>query len=282
MFQLSVENQKGETLRLTQTSNYIITSIDGLTPPPAVINNSTVATNDGAIYNSARVETRTLILSIAPRIPVEANRNTLYRYFNIKKPVRVYYQNNSKRVYIDGYVESMEGSLFDMTQTIVVTILCLDPFWKSQQEETVDFSSTIDLFEFPFETPTEGIEFSRIDKTKTVNVNNQGDVETGMVIELIANGTVQNPRIYNADTRDVFALDVSMQQGDVIRVNTNRGHKQLTLTREGETQNIINSITKESVWPILEPGDNVFTYECDAGEDLMELRFLYTNNYGGV
>lgn len=282
MFQLSVENQKGETLRLTQTSNYIITSIDGLTPPPAVINNSTVATNDGAIYNSARVETRTLILSIAPRIPVEANRNTLYRYFNIKKPVRVYYQNNSKRVYIDGYVESMEGSLFDMTQTIVVTILCLDPFWKSQQEETVDFSSTIDLFEFPFETSTEGIEFSRIDKTKTVNVNNQGDVETGMVIELIANGTVQNPRIYNADTRDVFALDVSMQRGDVIRVNTNRGHKQLTLTREGETQNIINSIAKESVWPILEPGDNVFTYECDAGEDLMELRFLYTNNYGGV
>lgn len=281
-YKLTVENQNNQSLVLTNNRNYVIRSIDGLTPPIATINSSVVAMVDGAIYNSARVETRNIIINISPLIPVEKNRNMLYTYFPIKKQVRLYYENGTKHVYIDGYVDSIDGSLFDISQTLSISITCLEPYWKSQSLSTADVSDTESLFEFPFAIDKEGTEFSRINKTSTVNVINYGDVEIGMIIEMIADNIVDNPRIYRTDTGEMFALWFRMEDKDKIIINTNRNKKSVTLIREGQYSNLISSLIPGSVWFNLNLGDNIFAYESDSGADRLEVRFNFYNSYAGV
>lgn len=282
MYKLTVENDRNERLTLTQNKNYVVRDIDGLTPPKVVINSAVVALNDGAIFNSARVETRNIILLISPRFPVEANRTALYKYFPLKKKVRLYYETAEKKIFIDGYVDSVDGSLFELTQTLTISLTCLNPYFKDQTSSVFDMSTTIDLFEFPFSISEAGIEFSQNTKTATVNVPNYGSVDVGMVIEMSANGNVSNPKVYNSDTQEMFGLNINMVAGDKITINTNKNEKSVTLLREGEETNIINQVMSSSVWLQLSVGDNVFIYECDTGEDLLEVRFEFNTSYVGV
>ena len=73
---------------------------------------------------------------------------------------------------------------------------------------------------------------------------NNGDVETGIIIEMLASGNVVNPTIYNADTRGSFGLNITLQMGDKVTINTTPGNKSVILTRYGIERNIINNITK--------------------------------------
>ena len=124
MYTLKVENQKGEILDLTGSPSYDVLKIDGLNPPSASINFSTMANFDGSIYNSAQLGNRNIVLTIKVYNPVETNRINLYKYFQMKKKIRVYYENNTRSVYADGYVETFENDYFTINQTIQISILC--------------------------------------------------------------------------------------------------------------------------------------------------------------
>lgn len=282
MYKLTVENEKGEKLQLNPSRDYIVDDISGLTPADATINSSIVSTNDGAVFNSARINPRQIVLIIKPQGNVEKNRINLYKYFKAKKPVKLYYKNGLRDVVIEGRVESFDGSFFTLTQTLTISIICLDPYFKYVRDSIAGISQVIPLFEFPFAIDEEGIEFSILDKTFTQVVLNEGDVETGVIIELTASNEVVNPRIYNVDTGEMFGLNFTMQLGDLIRINTNRNHKSVELVRYGETRDIINNIMKNPAWFTLEVGDNIFSYDCDDGHEFLQLKFIYQNKYEGV
>lgn len=282
MYTLIVENEKKEQLRLTQNIDYQIKDIDGLTPPTAILNFSEVATNDGSIFNSSRIQRRVLTISICPRCNVEANRITLYKFFQVKKWVKLYFSNGSRDVSIEGYVESFDGSLFEMTQTLSISVICPNPYFQDAYGSTAVIAQITPLFEFPFSTEIDGIEFSTIDKQLSKNLVNEGDSETGVIIELLAIGEVVNPKVFNTETRKSFGLNFEMQLGDIIRINTNKNNKYVELERNAETTNIINYVMPNPEWFQLEIGDNIFTYSCDSGEENLELRFYHTNLYTGV
>ena len=46
MFQLTLENERGKQLILHPSTQYVVTNIQGLTPPTATINSSVVALQD--------------------------------------------------------------------------------------------------------------------------------------------------------------------------------------------------------------------------------------------
>ena len=273
MFRLWVENEKNEKEELTSSPFYESVVIDGLLPPKVTFNSSSVAGKDGE---------RDIGITVKPAYPVEENRQRLYRYFKVKKEVKLYFKNENRNLLISGKVESFNGSLFEQKQTIVIDIRCFEPYFKDSKESAVSMSSLIDLFEFPFSIGNEGIEFSRLDKALTQNIYNAGDTETGMIIELSANGEVINPTIYNVETREYFGLNITMQYGDLIRINTNAFNKKVELVRYGESRNIINNIKKGNKWFQITPGDNVFTYQCERGEEFLNFKFIYSNLFEGV
>ena len=282
MFTLIVENSRGERLNLTESKNYDLLRVDGLTPPTAAISTAVVGTMDGEKFNAARLNMRNPVLTIRPHNPVEENRINLYKWFSPKHGVTLYYSNGSREVFTRGYVESVTGSLFDNPQTFQISIICPDAYLYDQSEIVQDASYAAALFEFPFAVPGEGVEMSRYDNIDTVVVINDSDSETGVTIQLRASGDVVNPKIYRRDTLESFGLNITMQAGDVIEINTRRGSKGVKLYRDGNETNIINYIDKNVTWFQLLPGDNQFTYTADSGDFSLAATFVYNPRYEGV
>ena len=282
MFTVIIENSRGERLNLTESQKYDLLRVDGLTPPTAAISTAVVGTMDGEKFNTARLNKRNPVLTIRPHNPVEENRINLYKWFSPKHNVKLYYSNGHREVFTQGYVESVTGSLFDNPQTFQISIICPDAYLYDQTEIIHDASYAEALFEFPFAVPEEGMELSSYDNIDTVVVINDSDSETGVTIQLRASGDVVNPKIYRRDTLESFGLNITMQAGDVIEINTRRGSKGVKLYRDGNETNIINYIDKNVVWFQLLPGDNQFTYTADSGDFSLAATFVYNPRYEGV
>lgn len=282
MFTIRVENARGDVLDFVQNPAYDVLKVDGLPPPSATLNFSQMANFDGARFNSAQLPARNLVFTIKIYEPVEKNRISLYKYFPLKKSVRIYYENDTRSVFIDGYVETCEPNLFTMNETAQVSIICPDPYWKEQTETVLNFSNVISLFEFPFSIEEEGIEFSRINHLTTAIFEN-GEVESGMTIEFIANANqILNPRFINRTTGEYIGLNVDMNEGDIIRINTRRGEKSIVLIRDGTQTNILNSRQSQSTFVQLVEGQNELSYECDHGAENLTVRVSAYRLFGGV
>ena len=282
MLSVWVENDKKEKIELTNSTHFESVLLDGLLPSKATLNYTTVANQDGGILQGVRGDVKNISFTIKPSFPVEENRHLLYKYFKVKKEVTIYIENESRDVMITGTVEAFDCSLFESKQTIIIDIVCFGRYFKDKQTTYKDMSTLIPAFEFPFSIDEVGVEFSYIDKVLTQNLYNAGDTDTGLIIELSANGEVVKPIIYNVDTKEYFGLKTTMQLGDVIRINTNTFNKTVELVRYGETRNIINDIMKGNKWFKLAPGDNQFTYSCESGEEFLKFKFIYQNLYEGV
>ena len=124
MYSLKVENERGEALELTGNPNYTVYKIEGLNPPQATINSSVNTTTDGSSINSVRLENRNIVIYTTIEGDVEANRINLYKYFPVKKTVKLYFSNSSREVYIEGKVELIECDLFSNKQVAQISIIC--------------------------------------------------------------------------------------------------------------------------------------------------------------
>lgn len=283
MFNASIQNVYGETLGLTHNPAYTIKSITGLSPVKAAINTSVMATSDGALFNSSRKGERNIVITITINGDVETNRLKLYQYAPTKYPVRFFYKNALRDVFIDGYVESNEVNLFENGQSAQISIICPQPFFKSVKEVATEFSSIEPLFEFSFFTNyEEPIEMSSLVLNNQESVYNEGEVETGVIIEILATSDVVNPVIYNRGTSEKFQINFEMKESDIIRINTNTGEKAVTLIRDGKETNIINAISIDNDWFVLRSGENIFTYAAKSGFDGMRLKITVSNKFEGV
>ena len=282
MYSLTVENAKGEQLNLTQNPDYVITNIDGLHPPDAIINMMERAGHDGALFNSAKVNYRQLILDISINSNACENRNNLYRFFQSARPVRLIYNNELRGVYIDGYVQNAPIGFFQPKQTIQITIICPDPFWHS----TVNVEGMTDgmesLFEFPFSIPEGGIPFSEYYGGNAAHIWNPGTVESGIIIEIRATGAATNPRIYHQNTDTYFRVNTSLQSGDVLIIDTRPDHKKIQRVRSGATANLIASRDLGSTWLVMDSGENVYILSAASGVGNLTCLISSVTNIEGV
>lgn len=282
MYTLTAENKYGERLELTHNPSYDITEIDGLYPPEAVINSTKTAGMDGAVFNSAYMNSRTITITLVVNGPVEENRIQLYRYFKTKYPVRLYYKNGIRDVYIDGYVSKVSIEYFNQKQTVQVIVECPLPLFNATAENRTEFSTVESLFEFPFAIDSGGIPFSEIQIGKQESIINGGDMETGVLIRLNAVGNVVNPKIYNTDTGEYMIINQEMQKGDEITINTRKKQKSVTMLRDGTVSNLIGKLQAGSTWFSLIPGDNLFAYEADEASDNLRCTFIVNDQFEGV
>ena len=181
MYTLIAQNKYGQQLELTHNEAYVIESIEGLDPPDAVINTIKNANADGSVFNSSYVDNRQIIITLAINAPAEYNRIQLYKYFKNKYPIRLYYRNNTRNVYIDGYCKNIQIEFFNQKQIAQITMICPEPFFNGSVNGIVDFSSVKPLFEFPFSVEESGnlLEVTATDTTTsgiTFTVNDDGTI----------------------------------------------------------------------------------------------------------
>ena len=282
MFVLKIENERGNRIQLTQNPRYTLTSVTGLNPPNANINTATNANFDGSVYKSSRVNSRNIVITLAIEGDVETNRILLYRFIKVKKQVTIYVQNNSRNVQITGYVESFEIGLFDNKQMAQISILCPKPYFSDITSNSVNFLSYKSLFEFPFSIAQEGIEFSRLVVGEETSVFNLGDATTGMTLSFKALGTVVNPTLYNVETRESLKVNITLNEGDALNINTNQGQKSVTYVSQGLSTNVINNLDASSSWLQLEPGENILLYTADQYPQFLICNLIFNDQYEGV
>lgn len=282
MYTLIVENEQGEQLELTHNNNYDVLEVVGTNPPPAAINTVNIAGIDGSRFNSSRIEQRNLVISLNIKPPIEINRITLYKFIRVKRYIKVYYKNESRDVYIEGYVESFENNPWTPLQQPQISIICPEPFWLSTTETNISFSKTNKLFEFPFSIPAAGIEFSTIEKLSNTTFD-AGGTATGAIIQFYATGNqITNPKFHNFTTGEFFGLNFEMQINDLITINTNQGKKSVTLLRDGVTTNILSSRMSGSSWLMFVPGENTIGYSSDSGQQNLNVSLTMTQKFEGV
>lgn len=284
MYSLTVENIYKQKMELTHNDSYVIESIEGIDPPDATINTTRNANIDGSVFNSAYVNNRQIIITLAINGPAEANRIKLYKYFKSKYPVKLYYKNDTRDVYIEGYCKKPQIEFFNIKQIAQITIICTEPFFNGAVQKLVNYSSINPLFEFPFsvEDPPGEIEFGEILTEEEKDIINDGDVETGVEIFMRARGPVINPTVYKSDDNKFFKLNMTMAKGDEIYINTNKNHKTVELTHNGMVSKIISNLAENSTWFSLTPGDNLFMITATNGAENIEAYCLLTDKYEGV
>lgn len=279
MLEIIIENSYGQKLNLTNNPFYFAKAT-GLTPASAIINHAKLAMQDGTTFNSASLDARNLVLTIYPRQSVEQSRINIYKYIQPKKYIKVYLKNGSRDVYIEGYVETLDGDLYAFPQILQVSIICPNPYFKSTNMQTISYSNRVPAFTFPFTPTSEGLIMSKLENYTEKNIVNNSDNPCGVIVELFASGLALEPTVYNMTTNEHFTIEHEFQAGDVVRINTQSGEKSLTLIRDGVETNILHQMAIGSKWFNVAVGDNVFTitalYGVEALQMTVKLQAIYT------
>lgn len=298
---IKVTNPKGESLVLDlfhpEKSGLIVRSISGLGPPKANINSTDLATADGALYSSARASTRNIVFNLqfmfAPTI--EDSRQLTYKYFPLKKLVKIEVETDNRSLETSGYVESNSPDIFSKEETTQISILCLDPFFYDPNPSVTQFATVTPTFEFPFsnESTSESlIEFGTINLDTRSTIDYIGDVDTGVLITIHALGSVSGSlTIYNVETQEKMVVDLAKIKtligkdygsGDDIIISTVSGDKYVQVLHDGKYTNAIAAIEKLADWFQVSVGRNIFNFTVTKGIENLVMSFSYRNAYGGI
>lgn len=178
MYTLKIRNSRGEIYELTHSRHmYSVVNVSGLTMPLVSVNTSPAGTQDGEVYSSSHMNRRNIVITVVLEGDIERSRQMLYTIFPVHDPVTVYYRTNNRDLRIDGYVESVDGSLYEARTSMQVSIVCPDPYFRDGQEITA-------------ETDNSGV----------CVLTNRGDVPVGFTAE-VAVSTEDEPTLTETSTR---------------------------------------------------------------------------------
>lgn len=299
---ITITNHLGESIELILTrpekSGFVIKSITGLGPTTADINTVDLAGLDGAYFNSSRLQSRNIVLSLqflssGNGESIETIRQKSYRFFPIKKKIRIDIETDTRKVYTEGYVESNEPDIFSETEGCDVSVICPSSYFTGEKK-VVPFSFVRSEFEFPFSNESISdklIKFGEIENRTDYPVIYEGESEVGVMLKIKALGPATGIKIYNLSTKETMSIDTTKLEsmvgsgidiGDEIIINTVRGNKFIYLYRKGAYLNILNCLDKNSKWFQLISGENVFVYTADTGKGNLQAEVSYNVLYEGV
>lgn len=157
IYSFTIINHKGESLKLElarpERSGIIVEKVEGLGPNDVTINSCTAAQIDGAIFNSSRIDTRTVTFTLIEMFNpiIEDSRHLLYRYFPIKKRITCLIETDYRELQFSGYVKSHTPDIFSDQEKSVIEVFCTDPFLYALGDSELSFSGIRPLFEFEWE-----------------------------------------------------------------------------------------------------------------------------------
>lgn len=298
MNSITVTNDLGESLTMElarpEYSGFAVSFIEGLGPVKASIAMSERSGIDGSLYNSARAESRNIVIKLVFMGPdIALNRRNTYKYFPLKRRIRLDVVAGTKEAYVYGYVESNEPDIFSSQAGCTISILCPDSYLYDIDEVITVFSSITPSFEFPFSNEslvTPLLEMSELIAETTKTVIYDGDAPIGMLIHIHANGSASGVTITDVDTLETLAIDSTtliatvgsdISEGDDFYISTVNGNKYAKLYRGSTEYNILNCVNPLT-WFQLEKGDNVYAFTATSGLQNLEFEIRNDVAYEGM
>ena len=266
--------------------NYKIISIDGIDYPELDISTTSNAHYDGSYINSNRADKRTIIIQAEYQFAdIENERDKLLSFFNFKNTGTLVIDYSKRKKSIQYNISDFKSKIDNVNDKLnfEVELLCTEPYLRDVAESKLDIALWRGAFHFPLRCNSDNKIIMGVKEPSLIaNINNTGDVETGMIIEFRALGTVKNPSLFNINTREFIKINTTMTAGEIIRVNTNVGHKSIIKINNDVETKIMNLLDIDSTFLQLAVGDNLFRYNADDGFNFMEVSIYFNPSYLGV
>lgn len=256
------------------------------------------STADGSNYQNTKLENRDfdvpffIYKSMTDSWWIEEKRSEANKVFNPKtNPFRIDFTTKAgKEYYLNANLEASpsfpKGFENDNNswQKGLLQFSANDPYFYSKNAVRVDIALWKPTFRFPLVIPKEtGITMGQRQQSLIVNVKNDGQESTGMIIKFKAKGTLLNPSLINVNTYEKMKINITMLADDVIEISTYKRKRSIYLHRNGEKINVFNNMQfPESKFLQLDIGDNLFRYDADDGLDNLEVSMNFTPRLLGV
>lgn len=293
----------GKTLRMGPGEDIDITAVTGLESSELDISTSDNALVDGASVDGKKIKPRPIHIeaSFKSNKNNPENRANVIKFFNPKYTGKALITNMGVSRNIE---YELEGWTFasvrnmDNKLKILVDLLCPDPYMLNVDNYGKNMANISALFAFPWRMLSTRMTSGKLDYPdkargmllggmtmgyrtlyKEVVLANDGDVPTGVQIQFVATrGPVTNPKITNTGTGQYMRVNVAMQQGDILLIDTNDRHQVITLNGV----NYYQHIDRKSEPFKLAVGDNYLEYDADENYTNLDVNLFYTPKYLGV
>lgn len=280
-------NYNKDEINLTQ--DYIkIIDVEGLDTLENDINTISTINQVGSSFVSNNIESREIDLVLRVRVTEDNYKDIKRKFFKVFNPslegefILTNPKSDKKLNVRVRNTPKFENTDYFYYKEVSITLVALDPAWKDTQETKTNIAIWQGSFTFPLFIPTEGIKMGYREPSLIANVNNLGDIQTGIRIEFKALGTLVNPKLINVDTQDFIKINKTMVKDEVITVTTDFANKKITCNKNGVIENAFHFLDLYSTFLQLELGDNLFRYDADEGLDNLEVSIYHTSRYLGV
>lgn len=205
---------------------------------------------------------------------LEENKNTLNRFINPLQAVDITVLDKYKLTFKPDYSIKYSAPYKDNNEVLCKFLIqgtCPDPLFTTLGEQSAVIG-TVKKFHFPLIIPKNvGILMGLRTSSLFLNLNNTGDVATGMIIEFTCTSNVKNPKLINVDTQEFIQIDKTIIPGEKIVVSTISGEKYIRGTLNGVESNYFAYLNYESTWMQLSTGLNTLKYDADDNVPGLEM-----------
>lgn len=262
---LNFVGANGNVLNLLHNDLFYLTDVAGLTTLNADVAASTTPSMDGDVVNMVQANARdiTLTLRFKQGVSVETAKREVLSTVKPKLKGWLRMVDEGRTTEIEGLITGVVMPRFSKAVVMQISMHCSSPYWQDVENVLVELARVNDMHYFPIlegglAFPVEGVAFGVYNTNMTETYTNEGDVECGMVITIIAVDNVVNPVIYKADGTYV-GIDDTLVAGDQVVINTNKGQK--SITKNG--QSVFSKVRAGSTFFQLDVGDNEITIDSD-------------------
>lgn len=244
---LIFDNHRGQTFEISVSSPFYLDTADGLEALENEFYNVKNYNEDGTNVKGSSVRERNIVINGRIRLDKEVNRQKIIRFFNPKHHFTLRYENGEVTRYIDCRVEKSPVVSKHIIPEFMISFLCPNPWWYTE-EQKYEIAMWVAAFEFELEIDAEGdgIEMGYREPNNVVNVFNDSDTASPLRIQFTALGSVVEPYIEVVDTGRIVKIEGTLQGGDVVTVNTQRGNEYAILERNGQQINYFNYLSYDS------------------------------------
>lgn len=180
------------------------------------------------------------------------------------------------------YIEAfMDGSIEyaaeryknnDQLAEFQITAIAHNPTFYSLKEKVYDISYWSKNFTFPFTDDTPIIFGEKQGNVERI-VRNDGDIETGALFSVYANGNVINPFIR---VDNVFVkINTALSAGDILIISTGYGNKYITLNGE----NILHLASYDSGFPQIYADNNLVSFGAESGSSALDIKIRFKERF---
>ena len=245
------------------------------------------AYQDGTTLQTVRLSPRTLmvrfLLLAADRAGVEQKRRRIAAAFNPRNGLGtlVWTQEDGAQyalrcVALSGSPTFLAGcsSQGRSWQEVVVDLQAPDPCWFDAAATTLPLAGLTGGLAFPASFPAS---FAAMGSTMVVV--NKGDIAAPVRIQIP--GPCLNPVVENLTTGEKIGLQMEVDEGETILIDTAYGNLLCRLQAANGTQtNAMQYLSSDSTFWQLQPGENIVTFSAPGGS--AEVAIEYASRYTGV